>query len=165
MTRYPRSEKTKIVCGPLLAWVQDIPEIFAYARDRGVYFSERSEPMAAKNDKKPITWERTKAYKALDKALRDDLEARGLIGPQFEDQVDMYMLLWVTKRELQADIKERGVSVPYQNGATQKGFTDNKSVDKLIRVSAQMLQIWSALGYKEQANSEPSPGDGEDDEL
>ena len=121
--------------------------------------------MAAKNEKKPTAWERTKAYKALDKALRDDLEARGLIGPQFEDQVDMYMLLWVTKRELQADIKERGVSVPYQNGATQKGFTDNKSVDKLIRVSAQMLQIWSALGYKEQANSEPNPGDGEDDDL
>lgn len=121
--------------------------------------------MAAENVKKKPSWERTKAYKELDKALRDDLDARGLIGPQYEDQVDMYMTLWVTKQELRADIKDRGVSVAYQNGASQKGYTDNKSVDKLIRVSAQMLQIWTALGYKEMANSEKLPGDGEDDEL
>lgn len=121
--------------------------------------------MAAKNEKKPIAWERTKAYKELDTALRDDLENRGLVGPQYEDQVDTYMTLWVTKQELRADIKNRGVSVAYQNGATQRGFTDNKSVDKLIRVSAQMIQIWTALGYKEQANRERIPGDCEDDEL
>lgn len=121
--------------------------------------------MAAENAKKKTNWERTKAYKELDTALRDDLESRGLIGPQYEDQIDMYMTLWITKQELRADIKERGVSVAYQNGVSQKGYTDNKSVDKLIRVSAQMLQIWTALGYKEMANSEKFPGDGEDDEL
>ena len=121
--------------------------------------------MGADNAKKKTSWERTKAYKDLDAALRDDLEARGLVGAQYEDQVDMYMTLWITKQELRTDIKERGVTVAYQNGASQRGYTDNKSVDKLIRVSAQMLQIWTALGYKEMANSENNPGDGEDDEL
>lgn len=121
--------------------------------------------MSEEKAKKSTNWERTRGYRDLKKTLRDDLEARGLIGLQYDDQVDMYMALWVTKQQLLADIRERGVSVEYQNGKTQAGVTDNKSVDKLIRTSAQMLQIWTALGYKSLANGERVPETGDDDEL
>ena len=65
---------------------------------------------------------------------------------------------------LEEDIAARGVYVEYQNGANQKGTTDNKSVEKLVRVSSQMLSIWAALGFKEQAAS-AKPSDGDYDEL
>ena len=34
----------------------------------------------------------------------------------------------------------------------------------LVRVSSQMLSIWAALGFKEQA-ANAKPSDGDDDEL
>ena len=94
----------------------------------------------------------------------DDLTARGLISKPYMDKVEEYMSLWCLSRMLEEDIAARGVYVEYQNGANQKGTTDNKSVEKLVRVSAQKLSIWTALGFKEQAaNSKPEYGD--DDEL
>lgn len=39
-------------------------------------------------------------------------------------------------RELKKDLPARGVYVEYQNGANQKVTTDNKSVEKLVRVSS-----------------------------
>lgn len=65
---------------------------------------------------------------------------------------------------LEQDIADRGVYLEYQNGANQKGTTDNKSVEKLVRVSSQMLSLWAALGFREQANN-AKPVGGEDDEL
>lgn len=98
----------------------------------------------------------------MHKDLLDDLTARGLISKPYLDKVSEYMSLWCLKRMLEEDITMRGVYVEYQNGATQKGTTDNKSVEKLVRVSAQMLSIWTALGFKEQAaNSKPGVDDDE----
>lgn len=107
---------------------------------------------------------KTKDFCALHRELLDDLAIRGLISKPYIDKVDEYMGLWCLRRMLEEDIATRGVYVEYQNGANQRGTTDNKSVEKLVRVSSQMLSIWSALGFKEQAaNAKPSGGD--DDEL
>jgi hypothetical protein len=43
--------------------------------------------------------------------------------------------------------------------------TKNKSLTIATRVSAQMLNIWTALGFREQANSAKPQNGGEDDEL
>ena len=108
---------------------------------------------------------RTKEYRILKKDMLDDLEARGLVGTQYTDKVEEYMNLWCWLQMLNQDILQRGVYIEYQNGATQKGTTDNKSLTIATRVSGQMLSIWTALGFREQAtNSKPISG-GEDDAL
>ena len=109
-------------------------------------------------------YEKTREYRELQQDLLDDLTARGLISKPYLDKAYEYMSLWCLKRMLEEDISERGVYVEYQNGANQKGTTDNKSVEKLVRVSSQMLSIWTALGFKEQANSAKTAG-GDADEL
>lgn len=107
---------------------------------------------------------KTKEYKQLKQELLDDLQARGLISRPYIDMVESYMRLWCQEQLLDEDIADRGVYVEYQNGANQKGTTDNKSVEKLIRTMAQKTTIWAALGFREQANS-AKPVGGEDDEL
>lgn len=109
-------------------------------------------------------WEKTTEYKELRSDMLDDLQARGLVGKQYTDKVEEYMRLWCWLRMLDEDIKVRGVYIEYQNGATQRGMTDNKSLAIATRVSSQMLAIWSALGFREQAISSKAAG-GEDDEL
>lgn len=110
-------------------------------------------------------WKQTREYKALRKDMLDDLEVRGLIGRQYIDKAEEYMNLWCWLKMLGADIEERGVFTEYQNGANQKGITDNKSLTIATRVSAQMLQIWSALGFREQAMKSQPESAGDEDEL
>ena len=114
---------------------------------------------------KAKNWASTKDYRALKKDMLDVLEARGLLGKQYTDKVDEYMRLWCWLQMLNADIMERGVYVEYQNGEHQKGTTDNKSLSIATRVSSQMLAIWSALGFKDQAVKSKVGDGGEDDEL
>lgn len=121
--------------------------------------------MATETETKTTNWERTKAYKELYAALKDDLESRGAVGSQYEDLVKTYMTLWVIRNELQEDIRKRGVVITYQNGTKQQGVTNNKSVEKLVRVSTQMLQIWTTLGYKDQVKNGCVADPDEDDEL
>lgn len=98
--------------------------------------------------------------------MLDDLEARGLIGRQYTDKVQEYMNLWCWLKMLNEDVITRGVYVEYSNGATQKGTTDNKSLTIATRVSSQMLNIWAALGFREQAVSAAGKqSGGEDDDL
>lgn len=115
--------------------------------------------------RKSNQFEKTADYKRLKKDLLDDLEARGLVGTQYSSKVDEYMQLWSILQMLTEDVAIRGVVVEYSNGATQKGVTDNKSLSAATRVSAQMLNIWTALGFKEQATSSKPQTGGEDDEL
>lgn len=118
-----------------------------------------------KNKAKCKRWERTAAYKKLKQDMLDDLEFRGMIGTQYTSKVDEYMQLWCILQMLTEDIMSRGVSVEYSNGATQKGTTENKSLSAATRVSSQMLNIWSALGFRDLAANAKPPVGGEDDEL
>lgn len=110
-------------------------------------------------------WAKSKTFRELRKDLLDDIESRGLCGSHFVDKVDEYMRLWVIARQLNDNIQQDGVVIPYKNGQNQFGTTDNKSVNALVRVSAQMLQIWRALGFVDQAVSQPTDSGGDDDEL
>lgn len=131
--------------------------IFRISPDRGAVFSYGEVNAMDK-------WEKTTEYKELRSDMLDDLQARGLVGKQYTDKVEEYMRLWCWLRMLDEDIKIRGVYIEYRNGATQKGMTDNKSLAIATRVSSQMLAIWSALGFRDQAVSSKPVG-GEDDEL
>lgn len=117
----------------------------------------------AKSQNKVKRWEKTAEYRKLKQDMLDDLESRGLVGQQYTAKVNEYMDLWVWFRMLNADVLERGVFVEYQNGANQKGTTENKSLTIATRVAAQMLNIWAALGFKENAiSSKPLAGDADE---
>ena len=121
--------------------------------------------MAVKSKKTVSKYARTKEYRDLKRDMLDDLETRGLVGKQYVDKVEEYMDLWCWLKMLNEDVVTRGVFVEYSNGATQKGTTENKSLTIATRVSSQMLNIWSALGFREQATSSKPQSGGEDDEL
>ena len=95
--------------------------------------------------------------------LIDQLERRGVYGQQYLDLVNDYMALWDVKNALIKDIKERGVSVRYQNGKNQWGYKKNDSVSELTKVNAQMLRILQELGLR--ATDIDSAGDDDDDEM
>ena len=114
---------------------------------------ERSEEV------KKIT--RSKAYKAIEKDLLDELEANGTCGKYFEDMVQDYMAMYVTKTLLVRDIQKRGTIVEYNNGGGQHGFKKNESVDMFNKTNAQMLKLLSELGLK--ANAAVIGGDADED--
>lgn len=105
--------------------------------------------------KKPAT-----IIRELRKSMIDNLDARGLVEPIYREMVEEYLELWERKRMLTEDVRERGVIVPDKRG----GETENRSVSLSVQVSKQMLAIYAALGFKEQAASAVAGG-GEDDEL
>ena len=105
-----------------------------------------------------------KSPKTLRKELRDsmieNLEARGHVEPIYLDMVEEYLELWDRRRTLSEDVKKRGVIVPDRRG----GETENRSISLGTQISKQMLSIYAALGFKEQASSAVPTG-AEDDEL
>lgn len=121
--------------------------------------------MGGRPKNKAAKYEKSEEYLNLKQDMLDDLELRGLIGRQYIDKVEEYMNLWCWFQMLHQDIVTRGVFVEYSNGATQKGTTENKSLTVATRVSSQMLNIWTALGFREQATSSKPQEDGDGDEL
>ena len=93
-------------------------------------------------------YRRTKEYRALRADLMANLESRGLVEAVYRDKVTEYMDLWVRRRQLQADIAERGLTIE-----TERGLTENRSVTLELQTSRQMLAIYNALGFREAPGS------------
>ncbi len=79
--------------------------------------------------------------------LLKQLESNGTFGKHYEDLISDYMALWNIKNRLIEDIKERGVSIEWNNGK-QHGMKKNDSISELNKTNAQMLKILSELGLK-----------------
>ena len=103
---------------------------------------------------------KSKAFRELRASLMDDLKARGLDSKVYEDKVDEYMEFWLRRKELQADIAERGLTVIDERGRV----AENRSVSLEIQASRQMLAIFTALGFKDSA-AKGGTGQGDDDDL
>jgi|SRR5690606_13136258 len=97
----------------------------------------------------------------IKKDLIDQLERKGVYGRHYLDLVNDYMALWDIKNELIKDIKERGVSIKWQNGPKQWGYKKNDSIAELNKTNAQMLKILSELGLKAEPLEEIDDGDEE----
>lgn len=99
----------------------------------------------------------------LKQALLSNLESRGLVEDMFTDKVDEYMDLWRRRKQLGTDIDQRGIAVLDEKRGM---LVENRSVSLEVQISRQMLAIYTALGFKEQAANftAPPPG-GDDDEL
>ncbi len=104
---------------------------------------------------------KTAEYRRLKKSLEDNLISRGLVEDVFRDKLGEYMALWRKFQTLDEDIETRGVTVLDERRGM---MVENRSVSLAVQVSRQMLAIYDALGFKEQAKSAVPLG-GEDDEL
>ena len=104
---------------------------------------------------------RSKKYKEIEKDLRQQLEENGTYGKFFDDMVDDYMAMYVTKTLLTEDIQKRGTIVKYNNGGGQSGMKKNEAVEMFNKTNAQMLKLLAELGLK--ANAMLGGGDFEDE--
>ena len=77
------------------------------------------------------------------------------------DKVNEYMDLWEQSIKLERDIRERGISVLDEKRGM---MVENRSISLEVQVSRQMLAIYQALGFKDQALSSKA-GAMDDDEL
>ncbi|EJE7236597.1 P27 family phage terminase small subunit [Clostridium botulinum] len=127
-----------------------------------------------KSWKRRLNWERKTNTKKgaklqevqqLAKEIKEDLlnqlKGNEIYGKHYEDLVNDYMALWDIKNRLILDIRDRGVSIEWNNGK-QLGRKKNDSIPELNKTSAQMLKILAELGLK------PSPkenGSDDDDEM
>lgn len=100
-------------------------------------------------------------YKKVKEDIQKRLTSRCNPGGCYEDLIEDYMTLWLTKELLSADIRERGVSVEYDNGGGQRGRKKNESIDLMVKVNSQMLKLLAELGLTPAGETD---GDG-DDEL
>lgn len=97
-------------------------------------------------------------YEEIKNDLLDQLERNGTTGKYYNDMVNDYMDMWVTKCLLVDDIQQKGVTVRYDNGGGQKGRKKNDSIEQRIKINGQMLKVLSELGIK------PSQKDGDTDD-
>lgn len=93
----------------------------------------------------------------IKKDLLEQLKNNGVTGKAYIDLVEDYISLWEIKNALIKDIRERGVTIEYQNGKDQWGYKKNDSINELNKTSTQMLKILNELGLKATAT------DGDDD--
>jgi phage terminase small subunit len=96
----------------------------------------------------------------IKKDLLDQLERKGVQGKYYIDLVNDYIALWEIKNMLIKDIKERGVSIPWEtynrNGeVVQSGHKKNESIAELNKTNAQMLKILKELDIKPEPIEPP----------
>ena len=99
-------------------------------------------------------------YESIRSDLTDQLDRNGTTGKYYADLIEDYMELWITKNLLLYDVKNRGVTVTYNNGGGQRGVKKNESVEQVLKVNTQMLKILDSIGIKPSLN-----GGDSDEEL
>lgn len=111
-------------------------------------------------EKKITSIKKKGKYKKVREDLKKRLASRCNPDGCYDDLIEDYMTLWITKELLSADIRERGVTVEYNNGGGQKGWKKNESIDLMVKVNSQMLKLLSDLGITPSGDMD---GDGEDE--
>lgn len=101
----------------------------------------------------------TKAWKNLKKSMLENLAARGLVEEAYAEKVDEYMALYEQRRALEEDIKARGITVLDEKRGM---LVENRSVSLEVQVSRQMLNIWSALGFRADQVNRDTTADEDD---
>ena len=107
-------------------------------------------------------FKRTKLYRELKKSMLDNLSARGLIEPIYQDMVDRYMSFREMEYLADQDIAGKGLNVLDEKRGTMMA---NPSVATMLNASRQAAQIYRALGFEDEAKRSKASGDDEDDEL
>lgn len=111
------------------------------------------------NAKKVLALKESSKYQKIKDDLLNQMQCNCTVGEYYDDLIEDYMTMWVTKCMLSEDIEKRGVTVKYNNGGGQKGVKKNESIAEYVKLNAQMLKLLSEVGIK------PSSGESDDDEL
>lgn len=82
----------------------------------------------------------------IKESLEEQLWRKGAKIEAFEDLICDYMSLYDIKRELQKDIKTRGVAYDTTSASGYPITKQNQSVKDLVAVGKQMLLILDKLG-------------------
>ena len=86
------------------------------------------------------------AIEKIRKSLTEQLEAKGANIPLFQDQIETYIFFVEREREMQNDIKERGLSFMAVSASGKEYVKDNPSVKNAIMYNKQQLDILTKLG-------------------
>lgn len=152
----PPSEKIKKICRVLYSGGS-----MTLVRFSCVYARAAEKRGAGRKDVGKMAEGKTKKYKELKADMLANLEARGLVEKVYTDKVNEYMDLWEQRIKLERDIRERGISVLDEKRGM---MVENRSISLEVQVSRQMLAIYQALGFKDQALGAKA-GAVDDDEL
>ena len=86
------------------------------------------------------------AIKKIRKSLIEQLEAKGANIPLFQDQIETYIFFVEREREMQNDIRERGLSFTATSASGKEYVKENPSVKNAIMYNKQQLDILTKLG-------------------
>ncbi len=95
-----------------------------------------------------LTPAESRMQKKLKRDLRRELTNQEKDKSYYFDLIDQYCEMYAICRALAADIKERGVSIAWQNGENQKGHKKNDSISEFTKTNMQMLKILGELGLR-----------------
>ena len=95
-------------------------------------------------------------------SLIKQLRAKGAETAHFLDIIDDYMEFYDTKKALQEDVKERGVSYKTLSANGFEITKQNQSVKDMVAVEKQMLSILKELGL---TTDEPTGNEVIDEDL
>lgn len=87
----------------------------------------------------------------IKESLIRQLEVKGAFVPHFYDMICDYMELYDVKKELQEDIKRRGVSFETTSAAGHEIIKQNQSVKDLVAVGKQMQSMLKEMGLTTDA--------------
>lgn len=104
---------------------------------------------------------RTRQRNKIEKDLLEQLDEEDRTISHYKELIKDYLFMWDTIQELKLDIKERGVSIYWQNSETQFGHKKNDSMREMTSISQQMLRIRDHLGIKPSKAEEAD----EDEEI
>lgn len=99
-------------------------------------------------------------YLLIKQDLEEQLEFQNKIGKQYDDLLDHCIYLFKLKDTLQNDIDDNGIRLVLRKGNGHVSEEDNKSIDKLMKCSTQLMSVLAKLGL-----NEPSLDEGDDDDL
>lgn len=104
-------------------------------------------------------FKRTKEYRELKAALLDNLVARGLVEPIYQDMVRRYLSYREMEYLADLDIEQKGLSIWDDR---RKSWQANPSVTTKVNAGRQAAAIYRALGFEDEAKKAQSVGDGDD---
>lgn len=96
-----------------------------------------------------ITQELEQKYALIKSDFNNQLLEQNKFGYQYEDLLNHLMYLIKLKDVLQLDIDKKGIRMKIQTGNGFKKDEDNKSVEKLLKVSAQMSKLMADLDLRD----------------
>ena len=101
-------------------------------------------------------------YEAIKEDLKEQMQNQNMFGKQYDDLLDHAVFLFTLKDTLQNDINKNGIRIKQMTGNGYEKEDDNKSVDKLLKVSAQLMKVLNDLGLKEPT---AEMGDNSEEDL